>query len=121
MDLYIWKEVCRYLRKWLDEGKTLLPISINVSRVDIYTLDVVECLKNMAEEYCLPANLLEIEITESAYAEEYQKITGVAEQLRSAGFTVLMDDFGSGYSSLNMLKDINVDILKIDMKILDMD
>ncbi len=121
LDLYIWKEVCRYLRKWLDEGKTLLPISINVSRVDIYTLDVVECLKNMAEEYCLPANLLEIEITESAYAEEYQKITGVAEQLRSAGFTVLMDDFGSGYSSLNMLKDINVDILKIDMKFLDMD
>ena len=73
------------------------------------------------DRYCLPANLLEIEITESAYAEEYQKITGVAEQLRGAGFTVLMDDFGSGYSSLNMLKDINVDILKIDMKFLDMD
>ncbi len=64
---------------------------------------------------CLPANLLEIEITESAYAEEYQKITGVAEQLRSAGFTVLMDDFGSGYSSFNTLKDMDVDVLKIDM------
>lgn len=120
LDMYIWNQVCRYLRKWLDEGKELLPVSVNVSRVDIYTLDVVEYFKNLVRRYSIPLHLLEIEITESAYAEEYQKITAVAEQLRSTGFTVLMDDFGSGYSSLNMLKDINVDVLKIDMKFLDM-
>lgn len=120
LDMYIWNKVCTYLRKWLDEGKTLLPVSVNVSRVDIYTLDVVEYFINLVRKYSIPRYLLEIEITESAYAEEYQKITAVAEQLRNAGFTVLMDDFGSGYSSLNMLKDINVDVLKIDVKFLDM-
>ena len=64
---------------------------------------------------------MEIEITESAYAEEFQIITNVVDKLRSLGFTVLMDDFGSGYSSLNMLKDVHVDVLKIDMKFLEMD
>lgn len=120
LDMYIWNEVCRYLRKWLDEGKELLPISMNVSRIDIYTMDVPEYLKSLAEKYNIPLNLLEIEITESAFAEELQIIPQMAENMRNAGFTVLMDDFGSGYSSLNMLKDVNIDVLKIDMKFLDM-
>ncbi len=121
LDLYIWEEVCINLRRWMDSGHRPIPISVNVSRVDVYTLDVAGSFQNLVERYGLKPELLEIEITESAYAEEFQIITGVVDKLRSLGFTVLMDDFGSGYSSLNMLKDINVDVLKIDMKFLAMD
>lgn len=121
LDRYIWEDVCRLIRNWLDHGYHTVPISVNVSRIDIYTLDVAECFKELVQQYRLNPSLIEIEITESAYAEEYQIITDVVEELRKAGFTVLMDDFGSGYSSLNMLKDVNVDVLKIDMKFLDMD
>lgn len=119
LDHYIWENVCMGLKNWIDRGNKPVPVSVNVSRVDIYTLDVVEVFKGLVNKYSLPAGLLEIEITETAYAEEYQMITKVAEDLRSSGFTVLMDDFGNGYSSLNMLKDVNVDVLKIDMKFLD--
>lgn len=121
LDCYLWERVCRCLRRWLDAGLDPMPVSVNVSRVDIYTIDVVEHIRKLTRKYDLPCSLLEIEITESAYAEEYQIVTQVAEDLRSAGYTVLMDDFGSGYSSLNILKDISVDILKIDMKFLAMD
>lgn len=121
LDLYLWEEVCKALRTWIDKGIKAIPISVNVSRMDIYTLDVVSCFKKLLTKYELPFRLLEIEITESAYAEEHEHITNVINELRKAGFTVLMDDFGSGYSSLNMLKDVKVDILKIDMKFLDLD
>ncbi|MCQ4987288.1 EAL domain-containing protein, partial [Anaerostipes caccae] len=77
--------------------------------------------KDLTEKYLLEPHLIEIEITESAYTEEYEHINDTIEKLRASGFTVLMDDFGSGYSSLNMLKDVNVDVLKIDMKFLEMD
>lgn len=120
LDLYIWDMVCRRLRAWIDAGHRPVPISVNVSRVDIYTLDVPKVFKSLTDKYGLETRLLEVEITESAYAEEYHMITSVVEALRKAGFAVLMDDFGSGYSSLNMLKDINVDVLKIDMKFLEM-
>lgn len=120
LDLYIWESVCIRLRSWIDSGHRGVPISVNVSRVDIYTLDIVEVFGNLIEKYNIDPELLEIEITESAYVEEYQIISEVIEKLRNRGFTVLMDDFGSGYSSLNMLKDVNVDVLKIDMKFLEM-
>lgn len=121
LDLYVWEEVCRNVKKWIDSGRKPVPISVNVSRIDIYTLNVTRVFQELISRYCLDPRLIEIEITESAYVEEYKVITAVVEELRSAGFTVLMDDFGSGYSSLNMLKDVNVDVLKIDMKFLDMD
>lgn len=120
LDLYIWEAVCAALRNWLDRGFRAIPISVNVSRVDIYALDIVEVFRNLTEKYQLEPRLVEIEITESAYTEDYHVIVGVVESLRRFGFTVLMDDFGSGYSSLNMLKDVNVDIIKLDMKFLDM-
>lgn len=112
---------CQTLQDWIKSGHRVIPISVNVSSVDIYAIDVVEHFKNLVRKYGLPPEYVELEITESAYVEEYKVITGVAEALRNAGFTVLMDDFGSGYSSLNMLKDVNVDVLKIDMKFLKMD
>lgn len=121
LDLFIWEEVCRKLRRWIDRGHRPVPISVNVSRMDIYAVDVTAVFKELTERYAIEPRLLEVEITESAYVEEYNVIPGVVESLREAGFTVLMDDFGSGYSSLNMLKDVNVDVLKIDMKFLEMD
>lgn len=121
LDLYVWEKVCAGLRNWIDRGYRPVPVSVNVSRVDICTIDVEGCLTRLREKYQIPQGLLEIEVTESAYAEEYETFTAVIDRLRNAGFPVLMDDFGSGYSSLNMLKDVNVDILKIDMKFLRMD
>ncbi len=119
LDRYIWEEVCKCLRNWIDKGYRPVPISVNVSRVDIYTMDVAEYFQELVKKYELEPSLLEIEITESAYSEDYRIVKDAAEKLRILGFTVSMDDFGSGYSSLNMLKDINVDILKIDMKFLE--
>lgn len=121
LDRYIWDMVCSYLHNWIVEGKRLVPVSVNVSRMDIYALDIVAEFKELVKRYEIPPRLLEIEITESAYAEDYELIQRVVEELRGAGFPVFMDDFGSGYSSLNMLKDVNVDVIKIDTKFLDMD
>ena len=87
---------------------------MNISRADLYAIDVVEALEGLVSRYDLDHRLLELEITESAYAED-EKMADAVARLKGLGFTILMDDFGSGYSSLNMLKDITVDILKIDM------
>ena len=121
LDLYIWEEVCKSIRSWIDNGYNIVPISINVSRADIYSIDVPKTIKKLVEKYDIEPRLLEIEITESIYAEQYDTITEMVGKLRSYGFKVFMDDFGSGYSSLNMLKEVNVDVLKIDMRFLQMD
>lgn len=121
LDCYVWNRICADLRGWLDRGIRPVPISVNVSRVDFLVMDVAGFFGSLTERYDLDPQLVEIEITETSYAEEYRIIVGVVKKLRAAGFRVLMDDFGSGYSSLNMLKDINVDVLKLDMKLLDMD
>lgn len=121
LDLYVWEMVCQCVRSWIDRGNRPVPISVNVSRVDIYALNVVEIFTQLTDKYSLDTSLIEIEITESAYVKDYNIISDVVDKLRKAGFTVLMDDFGSGYSSLNMLKNVNVDILKIDTKFLDLD
>ncbi|MEG2025251.1 MAG: EAL domain-containing protein [Gordonibacter sp.] len=117
LDLYVWDEACRHLRSWIDRGVKPIPVSVNISRADLYAIDVVEALESLVQRYHLDHGLLELEITESAYAEDEKMATAV-NRLRELGFTILMDDFGSGYSSLNMLKDITVDVLKIDMRFL---
>lgn len=119
LDRYIWKKVCQWLRSCLDRGLRPVPISINISRVDIFSMDVAEYLKELMEQYQLPQKLLKVEITESAYAESNDKIIRTVKQLRDADFLVMMDDFGSGYSSLNMLKSVSVDVLKLDMRFLE--
>lgn len=118
--MYIWDKVCQTIRRWLDEGRTVLPISINVSRADIYSMDVVTILKDMIEKYNISTEYIEIEITESAYVENGSVIKDTEKAFKNAGFKILIDDFGSGYSSLNMLKDIDADVLKLDMKFLDL-
>ena len=121
IDQIVWDNVAAWQKDWIDSGHDALPISVNVSRADIFTMDVTGFFKSLAEKYNLPTDLLEIEITESAYVAEDSKVSNEIKKLREAGFKVLMDDFGSGYSSLNSLKDMDIDVLKIDMKFLKMD
>ena len=118
LDKYIWDEVCAWLRKWIDAGNTPVPISVNVSQIDIFSIDVPDFFNGLLEKYRLPARLIKIEITESAYVEDTAAVRETVRRLRSLGFLVLMDDFGSGYSSLNMLRSLNVDIIKLDAQFL---
>ncbi len=119
LDAYVWEEVCKLLRNWIDGGHTPIPISVNVSRKSLYNSNVYAFLMELIQKYQIDSQLLELEVTESAYTESVEQILDVLRSLRAAGFTILMDDFGSGYSSLNMLKDINVDVLKIDLRFLE--
>lgn len=119
LDRHIWRKVCKWLRDLLDRGFRPVPVSINVSRIDIYSMDVPEYLLGLLKEFDLPCDLLKVEITESTYAENNDKIIRTVKQLRDANLWVMMDDFGSGYSSLNMLKSIAVDVLKMDMRFLE--
>lgn len=115
VDKFIWEETCRYLRKWLDEGRNVKPISVNVSRIDLYDPKLVKHLVELRQRYDIPPEYLELEITESAYTDDPEQIVTITRRLSEAGFLILMDDFGTGYSSLNMIKDLQVDVLKLDM------
>ncbi len=116
LDKYIWRKVCRFLRKRLDEGAVPLPVSINISRYDALQSDVADVISALVNEYELPVELLRLEITESAFAEATREIVKVARRLIDLGFTLQIDDFGSGYSSLNTLKDVPAQVLKLDMR-----
>lgn len=118
LDQYMWRHVCMLLRKWIDEGKDPNPISVNVSRVNIYNPQLVQIFKKLITEYQIPAELLNLELTESAFMEDQDLIMKTMSNLHQLGFKIMMDDFGSGYSSLNVLKDMEVDYLKVDMKFL---
>ena len=118
LDKYIWEEVCRWLRRWLDAGHKAVPISVNVSQIDIFTIDVPEFFASLIRKYDLITDYIKIEITESAYVDDTARVRETVRRLRETGFLVLMDDFGSGYSSLNMLRSLNVDIIKLDAQFL---
>ncbi len=120
LDKYVWEEVCVWQRKWIDGGRKPLPVSVNVSQIDIFTIDVPAFFEELLTKYRLPVDVIKIEITESAYVDNESVISAV-QKLREKGFLVLMDDFGSGYSSLNMLRNISVDILKLDAQFLRME
>ena len=118
LDRYVWEKVCQWLRGWIDQGYSPVPISINVSRIDIFEMDVPKYIFSLLEKYQIPEYLIKIEITESAYTENNNRISHAVNTLRNRGLVVMMDDFGCGYSSLNMLKNIPVDVLKLDMRFL---
>lgn len=118
LDTFLWEETCAWMRGMIDKGITPVPVSLNVSRINIFTVDVPEFLSRLAEKYGLSTSLIEVEITESAYVEDEERIQNTVTELRRRGFRVLMDDFGSGYSSLNMLRNISVDIIKLDAQFL---
>lgn len=121
MDEYVWEQVCIKQRQWIDEGKDVLPISINVSKVDFMQRDVPQLFRELVNKYNISPDLLKIEITETAYVDNPQQLIEDVLVLKKYGFVVEMDDFGSGYSSLNMLKDLPVDVIKTDLKFLDRD
>ena len=116
LDEYVWESVCEKLREWKDKGYEIVPVSVNVSRADIYQSDLVKTFCKLIEKYDIEPKYLHLEITESAYTENPEQIISTVEDLRSKGFIIEMDDFGSGYSSLNMLGEMSLDILKLDMK-----
>lgn len=118
LDFFVWEKACQYLRKWMDEGRTPYPVSVNVSRVNMYNPKIVDIIKGLTDKYDISPSLLNLELTESAYVENPVIIKEIITKLQLYGFVIMMDDFGSGYSSLNTLKDISVDILKVDMKFL---
>jgi len=116
MDKYVWEEVCIFLKKQKEHRKESIPVSVNVSRKDIYNEDLPNYFPKLMKKYGLENRLLHLEVTESAYSENPQQLIKVVTQLREKGFVIEMDDFGSGYSSLNALSEIPIDVLKLDMK-----
>lgn len=115
VDLFVWEEAAKLLRKWREEGKGEYYISVNISPADFYFLDIYKELVRIVEKYVIDPKRLKLEITETVIMKDVESRLMIVEKLRDYGFTVEMDDFGSGYSSLNMLKDISVDVLKLDM------
>ena len=118
MDQYVWDKVFASLKEWLDMGYKAVPCSINVSRLDIYNFDIAEFIHELAEKYAVPHHLIKVEITESSYAESMEVVDELVKKLRADGFSVMMDDFGRGYSSLNMLSTIKLDAIKLDSNFL---
>ena len=106
--------VCRLLRQWLDAGLAPCPLAVNVSRVQFYTLGFVETYIGIKKQYDIPDGLLELEFTDSIFIENVELLRTAVQELRQAGFSCAIDDFGAGYSSLNILKDLPVDVLKLD-------
>lgn len=116
LDQFVWDQACAAMRRWEDMGYPPLPVSVNVSRSDVYQADLTSILLKTVDKYGLPPARLHLEITESAYTENPEQIIQTVNQLRQLGFVIEMDDFGSGYSSLNMLNQMTLDVLKLDMK-----
>ena len=118
LDKYLWEKVCKWISERVKAKKEIVPISINVSRIDLYNLDLATYLHELCDKYQVPHKLLKVEITESAYATATEKIEQIVERLHDDGFMVMMDDFGSGYSSLNMLSTLKLDVIKLDARFL---
>ena len=116
VDYYIWEEACRFIRRCRDEGFADCPVSVNVSRAHLRDDECIMMLDDMIKESGIPRKLLELEITETV---DDQQVSSKAFQLKEEGFTLLMDDFGSGYSSLNILLETPFDVIKLDKKFIE--
>ncbi len=114
LDKYIWQGVASWLRERINRGLRVVPISLNVSRVDILACDVAEHMEALAAQNNLPPKLMRIEITETAYTGESEAVDKLTADLHARGFSTYMDDFGTGQSTLAMLKNVNVDVIKLD-------
>ncbi len=116
LDNFVWEEAAFRIKTWREKYGVTIPISVNVSRIDIYDPELEEKFIKILDRYELTPNEMMLEITESAYADNANALIGVVKNLREKGFRIEMDDFGSGYSSLNMLTTLPIDVLKMDMK-----
>ena len=112
----MWEQTCKKLQQWRQEGYPDIAVSVNVSRADVYQEDLPATMSSLVAQYGIEPRQLHLELTESAYTENPNQIIAVVDELRNRGFVIEMDDFGSGYSSLNMLNQVHFDILKLDMK-----
>ena len=116
LDLYVFKEVCKLLKRWIHEGRKLLPVSVNLSRQHFRTAETLKRFYDIAKEYGIPQGIIEFELTESIFFDNKQ-IKIVQESIRKMhqyGFLCSLDDFGSGFSSLGLLKEFDVDTIKLD-------
>ncbi len=120
LDRYMWDKAAKKLGEWKKEGKDQYHISVNISTKDFYLVDVYETFVGLVDKYNIDPVNLNIEITETTLMSDFDKNMGIIRLLQNYGFNIEIDDFGSGYSSLNMLKDIDADVLKLDMKFLDL-
>lgn len=116
LDIYVWRAAAAQIRDWKMRFGITVPVSVNVSRIDMYDPNLIGIFQNILQEYDLSAHELLLEITESAYTQDSAQIINVVNQLRDLGFRIEMDDFGTGYSSLNMISSLPIDALKLDMK-----
>ena len=118
LDLYMWEQVCICLRRWMDAGLQPIPISVNLSRMHLINKDFLAPFVKVQKKYCIPPELLELELTETAFQDLPDAIPEAISQIHLAGYTCSLDDFGSGYSSLNNLETLDIDVLKLDCKFL---
>lgn len=114
VDRYVFEKVCRWLRKRLDAGKRMIPISVNVSKIQFYNSDFINVYADIKNRYKIPDGLIELELTESVIFDHEEYLMEMVAQLHRNGFLCSLDDFGSGYSSLGLLKDLAIDVLKMD-------
>ncbi len=119
LDRYIFTQVASQIRKWKDELGYFVPVSVNVSRLDLFENDLCKFFTDLVEEYGLDHGDMLLEITESAYTEDSDQLIRTVNELRAKGFKIEMDDFGSGYSSLSMLAMLPLDYLKLDLKFME--
>lgn len=115
LDKYVWDVTCKCIEEWREQGYPVVPISVNVSRTDIYDPDFIDIIMGILDKHHLVPQDIHLEITETAYTDNPKQIVEVVKKLKTMGFIIEMDDFGSGYSSLNMLSELPIDILKLDM------
>lgn len=116
LDLYVFEETCKLLRKWMDEKKTIIPVSVNLSRVHMSRADFIDEYAAIKEKYNIPDNVIELEVTESTMldSDQIQMVKNMIANIHQNGFLCSLDDFGFGYSSLAILKELNVDVVKLD-------
>ncbi len=115
LDIYVWEETVRQIAVWRDQYGVTLPVSVNLSRIDVFDSGLSDTLDRLVAQYGLERRDLLLEVTESAYTEDAEHLIRVIEELRDKGYQIEMDDFGSGYSSLNMLSSLPIDVLKMDI------
>lgn len=118
VDTYVIREICRQYREDVNAGRPVVPVSVNLSRVDLMQADMCDVIAKAAAAYHVPPKMLHVEITESMLVDNEEQMSRDIKRFHEAGFQVWMDDFGSGYSSLNTLKDFDFDVIKLDMKFL---
>ena len=121
LDFFVWEEAMKTIRDWKDKGKKVVPIAINLSRIDVQTEGMLESLIGLMKKYGLEGHWIKTELTESVCLESDRIIMDKMKQLKEAGFTIAIDDFGSGYSSFYLLKEMPIHILKIDKTFLEFD